>query len=202
MNFVTRLTNPALRAARGLLRAAGPGAYDLEVGGYVHDTAMSQFIAPNEIMFSAGTWTNVETGVADIWGFQRAAANATANVWIPIPIPSNGVANKGAYLKSVDIWYTIATEAFDAIAATVYKATLPADGAAAGAGASQAFSYDSGHDDAAERVDVDEHKMTLTLTSPFWLDDDEYAFVELALDGNTNGVFTLLGARANYTLRV
>jgi hypothetical protein len=202
MNIVAQVTAYVLRITRALLRSTLPARYDFEVGGYVHDTAMSQFIAPNAVMVSAGTWSQVETGVADIWGYRRAAADATANVWLPIPIPSNGVASKGAYLKSVDVYFTIATEALDALAATVYKVTLPADGAAASAAAAQAFTYDSGHDAAGERVDIDEHTMTLTLDSPFWLDDGEYAFVELALDGGTNGVFTLLGARANYTLRL
>jgi hypothetical protein len=52
-------------------------------------------------------------------------------------------------------------------------------------------------------VDVDEHKMTLTITTPFWIDNDEYILVELTIDqaGDT-GVVNLLGAIANYTLRI
>jgi hypothetical protein len=38
--------------------------------------------------------------------------------------------------------------------------------------ASQTFTYDTGHDATGERVDVDEHKMMLTITTPFWIDND------------------------------
>lgn len=169
--------------------------------GYVHDTAMALAVHPNECMYSAGTWTDTETGVADVWARRRTAANATANVRIPIKLFSNAAAMKGCYLKSIDIFYEITTEAFDAVAATVYKTVFPADGAAFAAATSIAFTYDAGHDAAAERIDVDQHTMTLTITTPFWIDDGEMVFVELALDGNTNGVFDFLGARANFTLR-
>ena len=170
--------------------------------GYLHDTAMSQAIHPNECMFSAGTWTHVETGVADIWGMQRAAANATFNVRVPIKLPSNSVALKGAKLVSIDIFWDVATEAMDALAATIYQTIFPATGADFAAATSHAFSYDSGHDGAAERNTADEHTMTLTLTTPVWIDNDDMWFVELGVDGGANGVFTFLGARINYTLRM
>ena len=69
--------------------------------------------------------------------------------------------------------------------------------------ASQAFTYDTGHDAAGERVDIDQHKMTLTITAPFGIDNDEYVQVELTIDqAGDAGVVNLLGAIANYTLRV
>jgi len=170
--------------------------------GYVHDTQMSMMIHPNEIMASAGTWTEKETATADVWCLERTAANATANVRIPIKLPQNAAALKGSYLKSVDVWFEISAEAFDALAAKIYKTVFQADGAALVASTDVAFTYDAGHDAAAERVDIDQHLMTLTLDTPIWLDDGDMMFVELALDGGAAGVFQLLGARANFTLRL
>jgi len=88
-----------------------------------------------------------------------------------------------------------------ALTAVVNKVTRGADGAVAVV-AAQTFSYDSGHDAAGERVDVDQHKMTFTISTPFWLDNDEYVLVELTCDqaGDT-GVIELLGAVANFKLR-
>ena len=167
--------------------------------GYVHDTHMSQFIDPKTFQHSAGTWT--DTNAANMWTSVRTAANATWVTKIPIPIPQNSSANKGAKLVSVDIYFVIATEAMDAVAAVLYKGTLPADGAAETT-AAVTTTYDAGHDAAAERIDIDEHKMTLTITTPAWLDDDDQYYVELSGDGGANGVFSFVGARANFTLRV
>jgi hypothetical protein len=173
-----------------------------EQGGYVHDTAMSQAIHPNQMMKSAGTWTEVETSVADVWALRRSAADAVCNVRIPVVLPSNAGAQKGAYLKSVDVFYTVGTAALDALAAAIYEANFPADGAAAGAATAHPFSYDSGHDTAGERIDVDEHTMTLTLNTPIWLDASDLFHVELAIDAAATSVFEFLGARVNYTLRL
>ncbi|MCC7361226.1 MAG: hypothetical protein IT317_17200 [Anaerolineales bacterium] len=173
-----------------------------EQGGYVHDTSMSLAIHPNQVMKSAGTWTEVETSVADVWALRRSAADATCNVRIPVLLPSNSAAQKGAYLKSVDVYYTVATAALDSLAAAIYETNLPADGAAAVAATAHAFSYDSGHDTAPERIDVDEHAMTLTLTTPVWLDAGDLFHVEVALDAAATSVFDFLGARVNYTLRL
>ena len=59
------------------------------------------------------------------------------------------------------------------------------------------------HDAAGERVDGYEHKMTSTITTPFWVDNDQVVLVELTCDqAGDIGVIELLGAIANYTLRV
>ncbi len=173
-----------------------------EQGGYVHDTAMSQAIHPNQVMKSAGTWTEVETSVADVWALRRSAADTTFNLRIPVVVPSNSGAQKGAYLKSVDVYFTVVTAALDSLAAAIYQTRLPADGAAASAATAHPFSYDTGHDTAPERIDVDEHSLTLTLTTPVWVDDDDLFHVELAVDAAATSVFDFLGARVNYTLRL
>ena len=62
--------------------------------------------------------------------------------------------------------------------------------------------YDADHDTAAERYAVAQHKMTLTVTTPEWVDEDAEYFVELTLDSAATSVIKLQGARANYDLRV
>jgi hypothetical protein len=168
--------------------------------GYVHDTSISRFIQAIECLSSAGTWTH--TVGSNLWTMVRTAADVAFTVMIPVQLPvQSSVALKGAYLKSVDIWYKVATGALDAAAATMYKMTLAADGAACTTEA-VTTTYDTGHDAAAERIDVDEHKMTLTITTPFWVDDGEAVYVELVCDPAANSVFSLIGARANFTLRI
>jgi hypothetical protein len=168
--------------------------------GYVHDTAMSMIITPAQFQNSAGTWT--ATNASNAWYLRRTAANATWVTKIPIPLLQNSVALKGSKLVSIDLYYEISTEAMDSVAAVLYKQTAPADGASFPAGTAITTSYDAGHDSAAERYDVDQHKMTLTVTTPEWVDDDDVYYIEVSGDGNTNGLFDWYYARANFTLRV
>lgn len=168
--------------------------------GYVHDTHMSQFIPPAAITKSAGTWT--PSVASNVVKEARAAADASFTLLIPIPIPSNASALKGAKLKSVDVWYKIATAAADDFATvTLNQIGLPGDGDAP-AGAEVSVTLDAAHDTAAERKAVGDHTMTVTLASPAWLDDDDAYFLELVVDAAATTVFTLYGARANYELRV
>ncbi len=167
--------------------------------GYVHDTQMSHLIHPGEMLFTAGTWT--DTVASNVWYKRRTAADAAATVQIPILILQNAAAYKGCKLVSIDVFFVISAAGLDALAATLYKATLPADGSAMSA-ASVATSYDTGHDTAGERIDQDEHKMTLTLTTPAWIDEGDYYFVEVVIDGSAAGVIDIMAARANFTLRV
>jgi hypothetical protein len=173
--------------------------------GYVHDTAMSQFVPPNKIGFSAGTWAL--TVASNVWSMDRTAANATFTVYVPVPIPSNGVALKGAYLVSIELMYSVATEDMDSVdSVKIYKDTLAAV-AASGSGsintAAEATStIDAGHDTDAERLDQDEHRMVVTLDTPVWIDNDEAFHLEVDFDGGASGVVKVFGAICNYTLRV
>jgi hypothetical protein len=171
------------------------------LGGYVHDTAMCQYIPPTLFHLVTGTWTHAAGAVTDTIAVINAAADATTTANIPVLIPSNSVAQKGAYLQSVEIDFEILTAACDAVSAVFNKVTRGADGAVHVV-AAQTFTYDAGHDSAAERIDVDQHKMTLTPATPFWLDNDEYVLIELTLDRAATTVVHLLGAWANYTLRL
>ena len=167
--------------------------------GYVHDTAMSQFIPPTTFHCVTGTWTEAAGNVAGTIVRQKAAAAETAVVNVPIIIPSNSVAQKGAYLKSIEIDYEILTAAATSITAAVNKVTRGADGAVAVVAAQTATQDLTAATDAA---DVDQHKLTVTITTPIWVDNDEYVLVELSCVCATTTVLEFLGAVANYTLRV
>jgi len=170
--------------------------------GYVHDTHISQYIPPTLFHCVTGTWSLAAGQVAGTIVKKVNDANQTSVINIPVLIPSNSVAQQGAYLKSIEIDFEVTGAALTALTAVVNKVTRGADGAVAVV-AAQTFTYDTGHDAAGERVDVDQHKMTLTITTPFWIDNDVYVLVELTCDqaGDT-GVIELLGAVANYTLRI
>ena len=169
--------------------------------GYVHDTQMSHFIYPWEIYKNQGTWTLTVTAnvVADV----RTANDNSFTLFAPIRIPSNGSSLKGAYLKSIDVYYKIGTTLADDFATVeLEKQILPALTASAPTGAAVTVTCDTGHDSAAERKAVDSHKMTVTLTTPVWVDDDDYYTLIMIVDAHANTVFTLYGVRANFTLRL
>jgi hypothetical protein len=87
------------------------------------------------------------------------------------------------------------------VTAVLNKVTRGADTAVAVVTA-PAFTYDTGHDTAAERDDVDQHKMTITLDTPVFIDNDEYFLLELSCDqAGDGGLIEFLGAVANFTLR-
>ena len=176
----------------------------VDLGGYVHDTAISQFIPPTVCHYVTGTYTDAAGSVAGTIIKNRAAADSNGVVTIPIVPLQNSVAQKGSFLKTIDVWYEVTGAALDAnaVAAVINLFTLPTTGAAFPAAVTQAFTYDTGNDAATERDDQDEHKMTLTLTTPFWMDDDSLVLLELTVDSGASSVFKFHGARANYTLRL
>ena len=169
--------------------------------GYVQDTHISQYIPPTLFHCVTGTWTNAAGAVTSTIAKHVAAADQTAVVNIPILLPSNSVALKGAYLKSIEVDFEILIAACDAVDAVINKVTRGAEGAVAVV-AAQTFTYDTGHDTAAERDDLDQHKMTLTLSTPIWIDNDVYVLVELTLNQALTTTIDLLGAVANFDLKV
>jgi hypothetical protein len=170
--------------------------------GYVHDTHMSQFIPPSAAHYVTGTWTDAAGAVAGTIAKSKAAADNTAVVTIPINPPQNSSSGKGSYIKSIDVFWEVLTAAMDAVTAVINLAVLPANGAAFAAVTAQAFSYDAGHDTAAERLTLDQHSMTLTLTTPIWLDDGDVLLVQMTFDAAATSALTFFGARANYTARL
>jgi len=180
--------------------------YSMELGGYVHDTHMSQWIAPNMCSFVTGTWTDAAGAVTGTVTKAKAAADETAVIYIPVSaaVPSNSSALKGSYITSIDIYWATTTAALDAAGATatIDRFVLPVNGAAFPALVAHTFTYDTGNDTAAETDDLDEHSMTLTITTPFWLDNDDVVQVRLTMDAAPTSVIKFHGARVNYTLRL
>lgn len=170
--------------------------------GYVNDTHMHYWLSPHAWSYVTGTWAAAAGVVANTTVMKRTAGDALSTVTIPVTVPSNDGPNKGCYVKSIDIYFEITANPLDSLAATIYLATLPADGAAFAAPASQTFTYDTGHDIAAERIDVDQHKMTLTITTPIWIEEDQLLTVEIAIDNAAASVIEFLGALVNYTYRL
>ena len=168
--------------------------------GYVHDEHMSNFIHPSDFEMSAGTWATAES--SGVVSNDRTANDSSVTVLIPIKIPSNSIAEKGAKLTSIDVGYLIATAAADDFATVeLEKTTIGADNVAA-AGANPAVTLDGAHDTAAERKAADDHTMTVTIDSPAFLDDGDCYWLKLIIDCGASTVIKFFGAVAHYTLRV
>ena len=169
--------------------------------GYIHNVSMSQFLPPSLFLFTAGTWApSAEAG--NLWSYLRAAADASFWVYIPILIPSNSVANKGAYLESVEVMYEIETAGLDDFAnVEIWNDAFSVDGTV-NVPASVAVTVDTAHDTAAERKAVDEHRMVITLDTAAWIDNEEGYHVDLLMDAAAASVVRFYGALVNYTLRL
>ena len=167
--------------------------------GYTHDTNFSQFIPVTSFALTAGTWTySVASNVVKA---ARTAGAAAFTAFIPVIIPSNAASYKGARLKSIDVWYKIATaDTTDFATVELEKMTLPATGTAP-TGASVTVTIDTGHDTAAERKAQGDHTMTVTLGTAAWIDDNDAYILQLVVDCAAGSVVTLYGARANYDFR-
>ena len=167
--------------------------------GYVHDTSMAQYIPPTDMHFVTGTYTDAAGAVAGTIAKHRAAAASTGVVTIPIILDSNSVARKGAYLKSIEIDYECLGAAAASVTAVLNKVARGADTAAAVVTAPAITQDLAAATDAATQ---DQHKLTVTLTTPAWIDNDEYYLLKLSF--NCGGVVTvdILAAVANFTWRV
>ncbi len=170
--------------------------------GYVNDTAMSFFVPPTDFQFTSGTWTPTIT--SDVLNMTRTQADAPFTAIVPVKIPANSVALKGAKLKSIDIFYKIHTAAADDFATVdLNKEVLGADDTAITAAAVTGITLDAGHDTAAERKAVDaDHVMTITLDDPAWIDESDFYWVEMIIDAAATTDVIFFGARVNFTLRV
>lgn len=166
--------------------------------GFTHNTHMSQFIPPTAFHCVTGTWSDAAGNVAGTIVKQKAAAAETAVVNIPITIPSNSVALQGSKLASIEIDYEILTAAATSITATLNKVTRGADGAVAVVAEKTSTQDLTAATDAA---DVDQHKLTVTVTTPAYIDNDEYYLLELSCVCALTTVLEFLGAVANFTLK-
>jgi len=168
--------------------------------GYIHDTHMSQFIPPTAFHFSTATMTQIAGQVAGTISLHRAANNQTSLITIPVMIPSNSIALKGAYLVSVELDYENTTAAIStSMTPTVYSVARGADTAVAVV-STLPSTYTPVQ---ANLLLQDQVKCTVTLTTPVWIDNDVYILVQFSLVAGAGGsTQEFLGAVANYTLRL
>lgn len=167
--------------------------------GYVHDEHMAQFIHPGDFEMSAGTWAVTES--SNVVSNDRSAADAAVTVLVPIRMPSNASALKGAKLTSIDVGYLIGTAAADDFATVeLEKVTVGADNVAA-AGEAVTVTLDTAHDTAAERLAADDHTMTVSISSPEFLDDGDCYWLKMVIDCAATTVLKFYGAIAHFTLR-
>ena len=167
--------------------------------GYVNDTRMSQYIPPTVMMGITGTFTQAAGAVAGTIALHRAAAAQTSVIYIPVTLPSNSSATKGAYLKSIEVDYENLLAAATSVTFGLNKVTRGANGAVATVSAvtvTQDLTANSG----AETQD--QHKCTVTLTTPEWIDNDVYYILTMTIVAGGTVTNDVLGAVANYTLRV
>lgn len=167
--------------------------------GYVHDTSMSKYIPPTLWSFVTGTFTHAAGQVAGTICMHRAAANETSVVTIPILLPSNSAASKGAYLKSIEVDYELLVAEPTSLTWVLNKVTRGIEGAVA---VVAAVTKTNAVADAAAKT-VDQHKQVITLTTPVWIDNDEYFLLQLSLVAGAGGnTADFLAAVANFTLRI
>ena len=174
-------------------------AINQQLGGYVHDTAMSQFIPCTAFHIVTGTWTEAAGQVAGTIAMHKAATAETATVNVPIMIPSNSVALKGAYLKSIEIDYELLIAACTSVTATVNKVSRGVDTAVAVVAVQTSTQNLTAGTNAAT---VDQHKLTVTLTTPIWILNTEYVLLKVAFVAAATTTIDLLSAVANFTERI
>ena len=164
----------------------------------MNNTHMAQYIPPTAFHCVTGTFTQVAGDVAGTIAINRAAADQTSVITIPIPVPSNSVALQGSKLVSIEVDYEIKVAEPTSITWTLNKVTRGADTAVA---VVAAVTKTNTIADAAAKT-VDQHKQTITLTTPAWIDNDEYYLLEMSMVAGAGGNTTkLLGAVANFTMR-
>jgi hypothetical protein len=169
------------------------------LGGYVHDTAMSQFIGCTDMHPVTGTWTLAAGSVSGTIAYHKAAAAETAVVNIPIHIPSNSVALKGSYLKSIEIDYEILIIACTSVTAALNKVTRGADVTGLSV-ASVTVTQDLVA--AVAAATMAKHKLTVTLTTPVWILNTEYMLLKLTIVAAATSTIDMLSAVANFTARM
>ena len=167
--------------------------------GYVHNVHMSQYIPPTAMHCVTGTYTNVAGQVVDTVCVHRAANAATGVVNIPIILPSSTTGQQGAMLNSIEVDYELLVAVAVSVTAVLNKVTRGADTVVASV-AVPTITQDLAAGVAA--VVQDQHKLTVTVTTPAWTDDDEYYLLEMSFECGAAVTIDVLAAVANYTLRV
>jgi hypothetical protein len=130
----------------------------------------------------------------------RTANDTAFSLWIPIQIPSNNSALKGSRLKSIDVYFLVGTADLTSFTEPVLqKIALPAADATAPTGSAVTTTSTPAN---ATVLTQAQHKVTVTLTTPEWVDDDVAYILDLEIDPAASSVVTFYGARANFDVRM
>jgi len=173
--------------------------------GYLHDPNVSQYIPPTMMMPIGSTWTEVAGQVTGTICKHKAAAADTSVVYIPIPLKSHsgvdvaGLPIKGSLLKSIEVDYEVLVLAATSITFAVTKIKRGIEGAVAVV-STVASSQDLVAGTTA--ASVDQHKCTVTLTTPVYIENDEEFIVTMTIVAAATTQIDVLGAVANHTLRL
>jgi hypothetical protein len=164
----------------------------------INNTHFSQYLPPTMFHPVTGTFTWVAGQVAGTIVMHRAAANETSVVTIPIILPSNSVALQGVKLASIEIDYEVLVAEPTSITWTLNKVARGIEGAVA---VVSAVTKTNTVADAAAKT-VDQHKQVITITTPVWIDNDEYYLLQCSIVAGAGGnTFDFLAAVANFTFR-
>ena len=167
-----------------------------------HDTHVHKWHPPTQCHTITGTWANAAGQVGNTIVHKKTANAETSILTVPLELPMNDGVEKGAYLVSVDVYTEQLVADTTTTDAAIHRVTLPVQGAAIGAIEVLAFAYDVGNDTAGERDAADQHTMTLTLTTPIWVEEDHVIQVVLTFVCGGAVVIDYIGTRANYTYRL
>jgi hypothetical protein len=160
---------------------------------------MAQYIPPGQMHFVGGTWSDAAGQVANTISKTKAAAAETTTITIPIPVPSSAVPMQGAAIQSVEVDYEIRTSALTSLTLTMNKITRGADTADA---VVTAVAGTQTLTPATTAATVDEHKDKFTVTTPAYIDNDEEYLLKIVAVCAAGSVLEILGAVANYELRI
>lgn len=164
----------------------------------MNNTHFSQYIPPKLWSYVTGTFTEAAGQVAGTTCIHRAAANETSVVTIPVMVPSNSVALQGVKLASIEVDYEVLTAEPTSITWTLSKVVRGAEGAVAVVSAVTKTDAVA----AAAAKTVDQHKQVITLSTPAFIDNDEYYLLQASIVAGAGGnTMDFLGAVANFTLR-
>jgi hypothetical protein len=164
----------------------------------IHNTHFSQFIPVTLFHPVTGTFTWTAGAVAGTIALNRASANETSVITVPIMVPSNSQALAGCKLTSIEVDYENFVSEVTSFTWTLNKVTRGADGAVAVVAAVTKTDAIL----AADSHSVDQHKQTIAITTPAWVDNDEYYLLEISIiSGGAGPTNKFYGALANFTFR-
>lgn len=141
---------------------------------------------------SAGTWSLAVA--AHVISYDKAAAADHPIIYIPLPNDSVSESYHAFVPASVDVLYSLGTDAPTSVTIELYKDTFGTDGTLE----SSALVITTKDTDAAGRKVLDEQVVNLAINTPEMLDGNESYHVEIAADCAAGTVLKIFGVRVNY----